>query len=250
MNSRSRLAGPLRRSAAIAALVLASTFGQGVVAQAQAATVPGSPAAVPSASTQDIRDIRGPKPLASAWLIPLIALSTLVAAGGIGATWVWYKRRPNFFLQTPSEIALARLEYARGLMQPELGRDFSIEVSSTVREYIERRFRVKAAHLTTHEFLHDLLNSANSALAAKRPLLAEFMESCDLAKFGGWNLSMQDMDTMLETARRFVVESATDSVRGETAAGLASAPIRLTTVAATKTQAVTSRGTYDSLPST
>ncbi len=88
-------------------------------------------------------------------------------------------------------MALGRLEAARALMQPGRAREFSIEVSGIVREYIERRFHVMAAHRTTHEFLHDLVLSADPALAAHRDLLGEFLQSCDLAKFGGWNLNIE-----------------------------------------------------------
>jgi hypothetical protein len=136
-------------------------------------------------------------------------------------------------------MALDRLEGARALMLPERGRDFSIEVSSTIREYIESRFQVMAAHLTTHEFLHDLLGSGDLVLAANRALLADFLGSCDLAKFGGWNLSIESMETMLQSARRFVVESA----RADTTEMSATTPT-------TQPQSTALRETYDSLPST
>ena len=68
-------------------------------------------------------------------------------------------------------MALERLEAARALMQPGRAREFSIEVSDIVREYIEERFQVMAAHRTTDEFLHDLLDFRGSGLAAHRALL-------------------------------------------------------------------------------
>lgn len=116
------------------------------------------------------------------------------------------------------EVALGRLEAARTLMQPGRAREFSIEVSGIVREYIERRFHVMAAHLTTHEFLHDLVLSADPALAAHRDLLGEFLESCDLAKFGGWNLNIDQMSTMLEGARRFIQSAAASTSTSVSAA--------------------------------
>lgn len=251
MNMHPAASGLFCRSVAIiATFVLASVAGQNALTQAQVSTVSGSPAAAPSASAQDIREIRGPKPITSASLIPFIALSVLLSGAGAYGVWVWYRRRSGLFLQTPVEIALARLEHARGLMRPELGRDFSIEVSSVVREYIEGRFRVMAAQLTTHEFLHDSSSCADPLLATNRPLLADFLESCDLAKFGGWNLSTQDMESMLRSAGRFVVESAAVSARPDTATGPPTMPTILTPAAATKTSAVTPRETYDSLPST
>jgi hypothetical protein len=124
-------------------------------------------------------------------------------------------------------VALGRLEAARTLMQPGRAREFSIEVSGIVREYIERRFHVMAAHLTTHEFLHDLVLSADPALAAHRELLGEFLESCDLAKFGGWNLNIDQMSTMLEGARRFI-QSAAASASGSASTSVSAAPAAAT----------------------
>ena len=80
-----------------------------------------------------------------------------------------------------------------------------------MRDYIESRFDLRAAHLTTDEFLHQLLEPADSRLAAHRSLLDNFLQTCDLAKFGGWNLAATDMEAMLQSARRFIVEAADDS---------------------------------------
>jgi hypothetical protein len=238
------------RASGTAALLLTAIVGHSALAQAPVSNSPRAAAAAISAPTQDIREIRGPKPIPSAWLIPLIALSTLFSVGAAWAAWQWYRRRTGLFLQTPVEIALARLEYARGLMLPDLGRDFSIEVSSIVREYIESRFRVMAAHLTTHEFLQSALGSAHPVLAANQSLLVEFLESCDLAKFGGWNLSIHAMETMLQGARRFVVESAAQSDEPSTAPGPAKKPTSPSSSSVSETSSVTPRETYGSLPST
>jgi hypothetical protein len=92
-----------------------------------------------------------------------------------------------------------------------------------------------AVHLTTHEFLHELLESTLSTLATHCDLLAEFLQSCDLAKFGGWNLRPENMEMMLQGARRFVVESAQSNGP--------STPL-------TESPSAASRETYDSLPAT
>jgi hypothetical protein len=187
------------------------------------------------ASSEDIRDIRGPKPIASPWLIPLLAMAALLAAASGYAAWRWDRRRRNAVAKLPSEIALERLEQARLLMHPSGAREFSIEVSSIVRDYIESRFSVMAAHRTTDEFLRDLLQSAHSSLAANRELLAEFLQTCDLAKFGGWNLPTSNMEAMLQGARRFVIESARPEATKKPIAESAS---------------VGEREPYDSIPTT
>jgi len=173
-----------------------------------ASAVPAASAAGATAAADDIRDIRGPKPVASPWVLWALVGGGILAALSGYALWRWIKRRRNAPEPSDVEVALGRLEAARTLMQPGRAREFSIEVSGIVREYIERRFQVMAAHLTTHEFLHDLVLSADPALAAHRDLLGEFLESCDLAKFGGWNLDIDQMGTMLEGARRFIQSAA------------------------------------------
>ena len=157
-----------------------------------------------NAAVDDIRDIRGPRPVASPWLVWTLIGGALLAAILAYVAWRRIKRRRKAPETSDLELALARLDAARVLMQPGRARAFSIEVSAVVREYIERRFRVMAAHRTTDEFLHDLVQSAAPGLAAHQETLGEFLQSCDLAKFGGWNLDIDQMGTMLENARRFI----------------------------------------------
>jgi hypothetical protein len=166
------------------------------------------PTAGSAPAAEDIRDIRGPRPVASAWMLWALLGGGALAAVIAYASWRWIKRRRSAPELSDFEVALGRLEAARALMQPGKAREFSIEVSAVVREYIEHRFQVMAAHRTTNEFLHDLVLSAAPALAAHRESLGEFLQSCDLAKFGGWNLKTAQMSEMLESARRFIQSAA------------------------------------------
>ena len=190
-----------------AAILLLMLGAHTALAQAPAMSQPVSPVTGATPSSEDIRDIRGPKPISSFWLIPLIVIAGLAVTCGGYAAWRWDRRRRRVVAKLPWEFALERLENARALMQPTGGREYSIEVSSIVRDYLEIRFGVMAAHRTTNEFLHDLLDPADSLLATHRELLADFLQSCDLAKFGGWQLRAENMEAMLQSARRFVIES-------------------------------------------
>lgn len=220
---------------AAAALVLLMLGAHTTFAQAPSANQTVSPPNGAIASSEDIRDIRGPKPIESPWVIPLLVIAGLLVAGSAYAAWRWDRRRQHAVAKLPSEIALERLKQARAFMHQSRGREFSIEVSSIVRDYIEIRFRVMAAHRTTDEFLRDLLKSGDSLLAAHRERLADFLQSCDLAKFGGWNLPQVDMEAMLQGARRFVIESAQPEVTKKPSTELAPAA---------------EREPYDSVPTT
>jgi len=142
------------------------------------------------------------------WLIPaLLAGAALLILGGYAA-WRRHRRRSRPRVLLPFEAALQRLEDIRRLLDPASAREFSIAVSDIVRQYIEVQFRVTATHRTTEEFLRDLLETSNAALAAHRNLLAEFLNQCDLAKFAGVSLSRQILESLHHSARSFVTESS------------------------------------------
>jgi len=156
----------------------------------------------------DIHDIRGPKFILPWWLVPagVAALGLLVLSGW--ALWRWWRRRRRPRVLLPFEVALQRLEAIRTLMQPSSAREFSTAVSDIVRSYIEQRFDVTATHLTTEEFLRDLLASTNASLVEHRALLSEFLHQCDLVKFAGISLNSENMASLHQSARAFVIETS------------------------------------------
>jgi hypothetical protein len=216
------LRAPRRQWARAAVVVLILGAGSAAFARQATPALPAAasvgPAAVAPSGTGarggDIRDIRGPEPLASPWLLPALASAGLLTAAGVYGAWRWAKRRQRTRRKTLTELVLERLQGTRSLMLPERGREFAIEVSNIVREYIEVRFDVRAAHLTTDEFLRNLGDHTASILSANRSLLDDFLQTCDLGKFGGWRLSISDMTTMLGCAREFVLASAESPTPG------------------------------------
>jgi hypothetical protein len=185
--------GPLigRRRAAAAALLSMS-----IVAGVSAAPV-----------AEDIRDIRGPKYLLPDWLWPVLIGGVMLLALGVYGLWHWRRGRAARVL-LPHEIALQRLEDIVALMQPTRAREFSIAVSDIVRLYIEQRFSVTATRRTTEEFLHDLLDSSDAALARHQELLGEFLHQCDFVKFAALSLTQQNMESLRQSARAFVLATA------------------------------------------
>jgi uncharacterized protein DUF4381 len=175
------------------------------------AAPPTPPAAAASAvPLEDIRDIRGPKSLLALSQSPgwLIAFGAALLAAGAYGLWHWRHRRALAAVFEPHELALQQLDEARRLLRPEAGREFAGTVSDIVRRYIELQFSVTVSRRTTEEFLQDLLSASNTTLARQRPLLTEFLGQSDLIKFAGDSLSLQTLDSLLQSARHLVRETA------------------------------------------
>jgi hypothetical protein len=157
----------------------------------------------------DIRDIRGPKSVLaqSEWLLTALAAAVIIIALCVRVLW---RRRPRGSAPrrlTLSEAALEQLEKARSLMRPESAREFGITASEVIRHYIEKRFNVVATQRTTEEFLQAVLQGPNETLSRHRALLTEFLQQCDLIKFAGTSLALTDLEILLQSARRFVLET-------------------------------------------
>jgi hypothetical protein len=165
------------------------------------------PGTVLAEATEDIRDIRGPKALPGSWVVPAVLAGAIVAAFCAYVLWRRRHRAIRGRTLTLSERTLEGLDGTRPLMRPETARAFGIAASELIRDYIEQRFDVIATQRTTEEFLQALLQSTNEALARHRLLLGEFLQQCDLVKFAGDALAVADMESLFQSARRFVLET-------------------------------------------
>jgi hypothetical protein len=166
-----------------------------------------SGAAQPTEAAEDIRDIRGPKLVPGSWVLAALLTGSIVVALSAYAIWRRHHRATLPRPLTLSEQALERLEGIRPLMLPATAREFGIAASEVIRNYIEKRFDAIATQRTTEEFLQDLMQSSNDTLARYRPLLAEFLQQCDFVKFAGVSLAVEDMESLLQIARSFVLET-------------------------------------------
>jgi uncharacterized protein DUF4381 len=194
---------------AVAAAGVASVIlGAGLGAAAGHAAEPEPIAASTSGAVEeDIRDIRGPKYVLPAWVLPAVAAGVVILALGLYRVWRWRRNRRARIL-LPYERALERLEDIRALMQPAGAREFSVAVSDIVRGYIEQRFEVAVTRRTTEEFLRDLLQTTHAVLARHQSLLGDFLYQCDFVKFAGIGLTLQDMEALRQSARTFVLATA------------------------------------------
>ena len=116
----------------------------------------------------------------------------------------------------PHETALEEIEAAsKQFASGGEVKYYYVGISDAVRRYIERVFSLKAPEMTTQEFLISLseprtgmVQGGSSKLqAAHKDLLVIFMEACDLVKFAKYNPARNDIESVFNTAKKFIEES-------------------------------------------
>ncbi len=170
----------------------------------------------PVALTNDIRAIKPPVGISSdwAWLWWILAAALLLAA--IGWALAWWRRRqvaPLLLPPVPPHLrAKRKLQAALALISdPRL---FCIEVSGTIRVYLEERFDFRAPERTTDEFLVEL--QATTLLTPdQKQSLGEFLQACDLVKFARFEPTEIALRGLLDSALRLVDETQFEPVNAE-----------------------------------
>ena len=157
----------------------------------------------------DIRDIRGLIHIPSLWPWLLVGAGAAVLLAALGAAIYWLVRHlRRGRIKSAAELAIERLERARALAREGNAAGLAAEASDAVREYIEARFPLRAAHRTTEEFLRDLLEPGAGPTAPHRESLGDFLGACDLAKFARFDLRVERMGAMIDAAETFVRATA------------------------------------------
>lgn len=82
-------------------------------------------------------------------------------------------------------------------------KEFYLELTEIVREYIEFKYKVNAMELTTEELFHSLKNKVDKKYNLE---LKSFLENADLAKFAKYVPDEKQIRTDFDTAKRLVLE--------------------------------------------
>ncbi|MBR0198231.1 MAG: hypothetical protein IJQ34_08880 [Kiritimatiellae bacterium] len=129
-------------------------------------------------------------------------LGALALAGSVFFIVKYLRRRIREFRMSPIERAFAELEALLKKGLPGRGRykDFYVELTRLVRRYVQRKYGVKAPHLTTEEFLRDFKSGSPESLKA----LKEFMEEADMVKFAGVKATPEMTDCATDSARSYL----------------------------------------------
>ena len=117
-------------------------------------------------------------------------------------------RRVKEHRMSPIERAWVELDrlIAKGLPGRGRYKDFYVELTMVVRRYVQRKYGIKAPHLTPEEFLREAANLAASGSAQRVSLagLREFLESADMVKFAGVQATPEMADAATDSARTYL----------------------------------------------
>lgn len=162
----------------------------------------------------DIMDIKEPREVpfnwwaVLKWVLLVLAISALI--GGIGY-FIWRKKKEKegvVFSKKPKipahEIALKRLEEIRSakLWQNDQAKQFHVEVSEAVRQYIEDRYHLDALEQTTSEIMDSLkVVQLDDEL---RTQMRKSLQLADLVKFAKVKPLADENEKSLDVAFSFV----------------------------------------------
>ena len=130
-------------------------------------------------------------------------LGVLVIGGLLYLPIRFVARKVKEHRMSPIERAYLELERLIKKGLPGRGRykDFYVELTMVVRRYIQRKYGIRAPHLTTEEFL---------AQAKPSDELKTFLVSADMVKFAGVEATPEMADEATDSARKYLKESEND----------------------------------------
>lgn len=134
------------------------------------------------------------------WVSAALVALVFVLAG------VWFAvrylaRKVKEHRMSPIERAWVELDRLLKKGLPGRGRykDFYVELTMVVRRYIQRKYGIKAPHMTTEEFLR---------AAKPSDELKRFLESADMVKFAGVEATPEMADEATDSARGYLKSDA------------------------------------------
>jgi len=167
----------------------------------------------------DIRDIKGPLGFPSragvlfsiaAILIGIFIIAQLASL--IRKKIAQKKLKP----QLPYEIAYEALEALNKKNYIEDGKikEYFTELSFIIRNYLEKRFNLRAPEMTTQEFLLSVKDNSKLTKEHKR-LLKEFLSRSDLVKFAKYGPTQTEIDSSFDSAKKLVDETKQEPEKKE-----------------------------------
>lgn len=166
-----------------------------------------------TAEYTDICGLKGLVSLRSGAALRSLIIVILIFILALGL-YVWKTGRlPMFPRDVPppkpaEEVAYERLAHLKTEDLPGKGRvkEYYIELSDIIREYIENRFALRAPEMTTEEFLESIKTS-RELIGSTREILEAFLAQCDMVKFAKYGPTLLEMLDSFKAAEKFVDET-------------------------------------------
>ncbi|MGB1315342.1 MAG: hypothetical protein ACPG4Y_04935 [Chitinophagales bacterium] len=144
------------------------------------------------------------------WAIPFaVALAIL-----LGIFFYFYFRKKSkedkTVIKTPLDFHVEALSKLKAIEQQKLWqnnqiKEYYLEISETLRTYLEGRYDVNAMESTTDEIIEDLAETdVQKALNTK---LKEVLQQCDLAKFAKFKPNPEENTRLMRSAQNFVLHT-------------------------------------------
>ena len=153
-------------------------------------------------------------------LIGWVAMGVFGLAFLVIGLWLairYLARRVKEHRMSPIERAWVELDRLLKKGLPGRGRykDFYVELTMVVRRYVQRKYGIKAPHLTTEEFFAEISKSNNQTVEQSNSL-RRFLESADLVKFAGVEATPEMADEATDSARGYLKSDASVDERRKT----------------------------------
>ena len=122
-------------------------------------------------------------------------------------------RRVKEHLMSPIERAWVELERLLDKGLPGRGRykDFYVELTMVVRRYIQRKYAIRAPHMTTEEFLRECGSMEGGV--GDTAALGRFLESADMVKFAGVKATPEMADDATDSARSYLTGDSGEAAK-------------------------------------
>ena len=146
---------------------------------------------VAKTGSQSMRPIKGPVPVSRIWPMKTIILVLLLAGILYGLYVIYGKRIPTEHIEvetvqsskTPDEMALEKLNHLKGSKYMQSGeiKEFYVQLSYILREYVENSVYIKTLEMTTEE-----IKKYRSVIPFDRDQLSiwiDILQRADLSKY-------------------------------------------------------------------
>lgn len=164
---------------------------------------------------RDIRDIKGVIKPSFRFLHVITVLVLAFSLGLISVHFIAKRKRKRIIPPAPAyKIACEALDLLKrkDFIKEGKIREYYIELSDIVRNYLATRFGLKASVMTTEELLAELRGTNGHYSPACQNIIEDFLNISDPVKFAGYEPSDAETDRSFSLAKEIIEQTRTDQI--------------------------------------